>query len=243
MPKATHKLRDGSRTSDRRLARLVRFDDRSLDYPVRDLIDTKGTRTRHWPCAKHLDQANAGACVAFACTHALISRRPSLPGITAKFALEQVYWEAQRADEWDGGAYPSAQPQYEGASVLDTVKVLRARGYFQSFYWAFGLQDLVRALSWVGPAVVGLYWYKDMFDVHGCGYVHASGKRVAGHGILCKGVNVEERYFVLHNSWGASWGHGGDAKISWDDMDQLLHEEGEAVIPIAGRGKPRPKSK
>ena len=154
-----------------------------------------------------------------------------------------MYWQAQRDDEWKGGAYPGAAPQYDGASVLDSIKTLRNRGFFDSFYWAFGLQDLIRAVSWVGPAVVGMYWYKEMFEMRSCGFVHVGGKRAGGHGILCKGVNVEEEYFVLHNSWGASWGRGGDAKISWAEMDQLLHEEGEAVVPMAGRGKPLPRPK
>lgn len=235
MPARTHKLRDGSHAGDPRLARLTQFDERSLDYPVRDLIEVPGTRSRTWRCTKHLDQANAGACVAFACTHALISRRPSLRGITAKFATESVYWQAQRNDQWRGGAYPGARPQYEGTSVLEAMKVLRDLGHVRSFYWAFGLQDLVRAVSWVGPAVVGVYWYSGMFEVHSCGYVHVTGKKVGGHAILCKSVDIDERYFVFHNSWGPRWGRGGDAKISFDEMDRLLHDEGEAVIPIAAR--------
>lgn len=74
-----------------------------------------------------------------------------------------------------------------------------------------------------------------MAEAHGCGYVHVLGERTGGHAILCKGVNVKQRYFVLHDSWGRRWGHGGDARISWDEMERLLHEEGEAVIPTVAR--------
>ena len=92
---------------------------------------------------------------------------------------------------------------------------------------------LVMAVGYKGPAVLGLPWYDTMFTPHGCGYLHiGNGRQIGGHAILCKGVNVKKRYFTLHNSWGKSWGVNGSCKISWDDMDRLLHEQGEAVIPL-----------
>lgn len=180
----------------------------------------------------HLDQGSEGACVGFAFTHELISSPAVVKNLSEKFARESVYWEAQKVDEWPGGAYPQAVPFYEGTSVLAGAQVVKKLGYITEYRWAFGLDDLILAVGRKGPAVLGVNWYEGMLDTKSCGYVHVDGEIVGGHAILCKGVNVTNKYFVLHNSWGPSWGTNGDALISFDEMDRLLHEDGEAVIPI-----------
>jgi len=169
--------------------------------------------------------------VGFSVTHELLARPSVVSGLGTKFAVEKIYWEAQRLDEWAGGSYPGAKPKYEGTSVLCGIKAAKALGYILEYRWAFGLKDLVMAVGHLGPAVLGLSWYEEMFDVKPCGHLHVGGDIAGGHAILCKGVNVEGRYFVLHNSWGPSWGRNGDARISWEEMERLLDESGEAVVP------------
>lgn len=169
-------------------------------------------------------------------THELAARPSEIKHLSAKFAREKIYWEAQKNDPWEGGSYPGASPVYEGTSVLAGVKILKELGYIESYKWAFGLDDLVMAVGYCGPAVLGVAWYEGMFSPHTCGYLHTDGEMAGGHAILCKGVDVKERTFTLHNSWGSSWGTGGDALISWAEMEKLLHEDGEAVIPM-GRKK------
>lgn len=230
---ALYTMRDGSEVSDPRLARLKQFDDRSRNYPVMATISPAAKeRSYTWRCDRYLDQGNEGACVGFSMAHELIGRPVEVQGITAQTAREQIYWEAQKIDPWDGGAYPGASPQYEGTSVLAGIKILKRMGYISQYRWAFGLSDLVMAVGYKGPAVLGIPWYEGMFDVLPCGHVHVTGQVAGGHAILCKGVSVTKRTFTLHNSWGSSWGNGGDALISWDEMDRLLNEWGEAVIPM-----------
>ena len=171
-------------------------------------------------------------CVGFSMAHELVARPVCIPGLDAAFAKQQVYWEAQKIDPWAGGSYPGADPQYEGTSVLAGIKILRKLGYIDEYRWAFGLEDLALAVGYCGPAILGIPWYSGMSTVMPCGHIHVTGQVVGGHAILCKGVSAKRRTFTLHNSWGASWGNGGDALISWDEMDQLLHEQGEAVIPL-----------
>jgi hypothetical protein len=232
------KLRDGSEVADKRLARLVHFDKRSRKFPIRKTIAAKKPRSYSWSCGKHLNQGSEGACVGFSCTHELVARPSVVKSVTEKFAREQVYWEAQKIDPWEGGSYPGAKPRYEGTAVLAGVKILQQLGYIKEYRWAFGLDDLVMAVGYKGPAILGLNWYESMFEPHTCGYLHVSGEVAGGHAILCKAVNVPERYFVLHNSWGPAWGRDGDARISWDEMDRLLHEEGEAVVPLVRKSSP-----
>lgn len=225
-------LRNGAVVQDARLNRLVQFDEKSRNFPIRAVLDASAKpRSYTWSCGVHLDQGVDGACVGFSMTHELSAKPKVISGLDAKFAKEKVYWEAQKIDEWSGGSYPGASPVYEGTSVLAGIKVLKKLGYVSEYRWAFGLNDLVLAVGHAGPAVLGLPWYDGMFDVHSCGHIHVTGAVAGGHAILCKGVNVKNKTFTLHNSWGSAWGNGGDALISWDEMDRLLHEQGEAVIP------------
>jgi hypothetical protein len=232
------RLRDGSEVQDRRLARLRQFDERSREFPVRSVISARKARSYTWACATHLDQGEEGACVGFSVAHELMARPCEVPGLDAKFATEKIYWAAQELDDWDGGSYPKATPKYDGTSVLAGVKAAKKLGYITEYRWAFSLQDLVLAVGFTGPAILGLNWYEEMFDIKSCGHLHVEGASSGGHAILCKGVNVDERYFVLHNSWGPKWGRAGDARISWQEMDRLLHEDGEAVVPTMRRLHP-----
>jgi hypothetical protein len=229
------KLRDGSKVDDARLARLVQFDERSRKYPVRKLVTGKKLRGYTWSCSKVLDQGAEGACVGFSLGHELIARPVVVSTVTAKFARERIYWEAQKIDPWDGGSYPGARPTYEGTSVLAGVQVLQQLGHFDSYHWAFSIEELALAVGYCGPAVLGIPWYDGMFDTYPCGFLHVGGEVVGGHAILCNGVDVKRRTFRLHNSWGPSWGTKGEALISWDDLDRLLHEDGEACIPTGRR--------
>jgi hypothetical protein len=233
-------LRDGSRVSDVRLARIIDFDDRSRNYPIRKLVKGKKPRSRTWSCTGVLDQGQEGACVGFACTHELMATPCRVPNMNAKFAREKIYWEAQKADEWPGGSYPGASPRYEGTSVLAGVKQLQKLGYINEYRWAFGLQDLILALGWSGPAILGLEWRDSMFDPASCGYLHTDGVAVGGHCILAVGVNVADRYVVLQNSWGAAWGAKGRCKVSFEEMEELLAADGEACIPVGRHTKPKP---
>jgi len=224
-------LKDGSEVADKRLARIVQFDEKSRDYPIRATF-TLGQRPRSytWCCSQVLDQGAEGACVGFSMTHELIARPVAVKGIGATEARE-IYFAAQRSDPWEGGAYPGASPFYEGTSVLAGVKILKQQGHIGGYKWAFGLNDLVMAVGHKGPAILGVPWYEGMFQPWSCGHIHVTGAKVGGHAILCIGVNVKHQTFTLHNSWGPGWGDNGRCKITWEDMDKLLHEQGEAVIP------------
>jgi hypothetical protein len=230
------KLRDGGQAGDTRLDRIVFFDDRSRGYPIRRMVAVKKPRSYTWRCNTYLDQGSEGACVGFGIAHELAARPSEVKGLTKKFAKESICWEAQKIDEWKGGSYPGAKPKYEGTSVLAGVNVARNMGFFDSFYWGFSLNDLVLGVGYRGPAVLGLPWMEGMFDTDDKGFIHASGDVSGGHCILCRGVNVRNKYFLLRNSWGRKWGLGGDCKVSFEDMKKLLSNGGESVF-FEGRHK------
>lgn len=229
-------LKDGSTTSDPRLTRIRQFDERSRAYPITAVISATKPRSYTWSCGKHLDQKSEGACVGFCFTHELIARPSVVTGVDEKFARD-VYFESQKIDEWPGGAYPGAKPFYEGTSVLAGVKTVQKLGYIKEYRWAFGLDDLIMAVGYKGPAVIGVDWYEGMLDSDDQGFIRPTGEFVGGHCTLVKGVNVTKRYFIIHNSWGDDWGVGGDCYITFEDMDYLLRSGGEACIPLSRSNK------
>lgn len=225
----------------RKLDRLVNFDARSRRFAaISDPDRDKPIRSYTWACNRWHDQGVEGQCVGYAWTHELAAR-PHVVSTDYNMAT-QIYKEAQRLDIWPG-------EDYEGTSVLAGIKAVQALlpGLIGGYRWAFGLEDLVRVLGYKGPAVLGVNWYSDMFDTDVDGFVHASGEVVGGHAILARGVklvwnagtgrtfadlDIFRSYILLRNSWGQGWGINGDAKISLNDMNNLLHQEGEVCIPV-----------
>lgn len=223
------------------LDRLPEVDPRSKLYPVMMTISSEKFRNYTWPCKTWNDQGSEGACVGFAYGHELAAIPFSI--FTNNEISRQIYKLAQEKDEYPGNSY-------EGTSILGGVKAVKEI-YPQAileYRHAETCEDLARAVGLKGPAVLGVNWYSDMFNPDAKGFIHASGYVAGGHAILCRGVSVryvktgdkinwynvdkQKSYFVLHNSWGVFWGVNGTCKINFEDMERLLSEQGEAIIPI-----------
>ena len=232
------------------LGRRVQFDPRSRDYPVRAALrwGEEHIISRRWylpSTAEVVEQGSDGACVGFAVANELrytpspVDRLPGGGRVDNRYAVERIYWPAQRVDPWDGGAYPDASPFYEGTSVLAGVKAAAAAGWYGEYRWAFSEFDLAMAVSHIGPAIIGIPWYERMFYPDGRGFLIPDGEVVGGHAVLVIGINTQDGgHFAVMNSWGRGWGDRGRAKISRVDMVKLLAEDGEACI-ITRRTRPK----
>jgi hypothetical protein len=141
-----------------------------------------------------------------------------------------IYREAQKIDEWAGEAY-------EGTSVLAGAKVVQRSGYMEQYRWCFGLADVLLALAYEGPVVLGLPWYESMYEPRD-GWIKVEGSPVGGHCILATSVRLTSESIKLHNSWGPDWGVKGMALLSFGDLEKLLHHGGEACVPV-NRRKPK----
>lgn len=211
--------------SDIKFGRVVRFDERSRAYPIRALIAAGlAPRSYTWSCPIVLDQGDTPACTGFSLSQEAAARPVMVQAITNAVAMA-VYERAQQLDEWAG-------ENYEGSSVLGATKAGQERGWYKEYRWAFGEADLRLAVGYKGPAVLGINWLEDMMDPDAKGVIHARGKALGGHAILCNGFNVRSGLYRLHNSWGASWGLHGECFISADDLGALLKQEGEAMVPV-----------
>jgi hypothetical protein len=229
-------LKDETSVEDHRLDRLVQFDERSRSFSIKAL-EPKKPRSYTWRCNEWFDQGHEGACVAYALGHELASRPAEQKGIYDKWLVENVYWEAQKIDPWAGGIYPGATPIYEGTSVLAGVKILHKKKFFKEYRWAFNFNDLIAGIGYNGPAVLGLNWYEGMFDTDSDGFIKPSGYIAGGHAVLARAVNVKTGVVTIRNSWGKSWGRGGDCYIKFADLERLLYERGEAVFLVGRTAK------
>lgn len=240
-------LRDGSKVSDRRLDRLVQFDERSRQYPIRQLLDTtKPIRSYTWSCPVWLDQGREGACVGFSLTQKMAARYPMIKNASNELA-QRLYKRAQELDEWTG-------EDYEGTSVLGGNKAAVEAGYIKGYYWAFTLQEALLAIAYSGGGVMGINWYSGMMRPDASGFIYPTGNVAGGHAIFARGGKFypiagapaawsklpnwidyldQERSFIrLRNSWGNDWGIGGDCLLTVRDFARLLSEAGEFTVLI-----------
>lgn len=219
-------LKGGAFATDPRLGRIASFDPRSRNFNIRSLFTVEHTTPRSytWKCPVWLDQGDSPACVGFAWSQELAARPKMVEGITNESAME-LYHSAQTLDEWAG-------ENYDGSSTLGGVKACVKLGKITEYRWAFTTLDLAIAVSYLGPAVIGINWYNHMFTPGIDGFISVGGGIAGGHDILVIGYSVGKNAFKLHNSWGVGWGISGEAWISFNDLDRLLNEQGDACIPV-----------
>lgn len=263
-------LKGGARTSDPRLDRVVQFDDRSRKFSVVRAVaphEVRTPRSRTWKLSLEelLNQLQEGGCVSMGWVHDAKATPQAVLAATiagAKvpldfdFAIKRVYHEAQRIDEWPGGSYPGARPRYEGTSVLAGAQVMQKLGFFQEYRWAFTLEEVLAAIGYVGPVVLGLVWYSGMFDPDADGFIHPTGVVEGGHCVAAtmlkivfrKGAAKTFANVDLDASWiggPQSWGldHGGWPgfpgfwRMTLREFDRVRREDGEVCVPFKRRTK------
>jgi hypothetical protein len=231
--------------SERTFDRLPEFDPKSKQYGIRSVAGpSPALRSKTWffggapwRSGDNLDQGREGACVGFGWTQELICS-PAVKRFRdasqANGYARCFYFAAQKLDEFPG-------ENYEGTSVLAGAKVAQARGYLPEYRWAFGIDDLLLAISQHGPAVVGTDWTDEMDHVLPNGLLSGTGGSVrGGHCYLVRGLiltpptnlNIHEPVLRVTNSWGEDYGVGGDVFVKVSDFEKLLKDGGEACIPM-----------
>lgn len=209
------------------LGRRTEFDERSRQYPIRVLFGSvaKKPRSYTWRCNQALNQGRTPSCVGHAWAHELIARPAEVKNITGASALD-IYSLAELTDQWEGEGF--------GTSVLAGVKATQTLfpEKILEYRWSFSFNDFLLTLGYYGPVVIGINWFENMYYPNDSGVINIGGVNAGGHAILANGVDVKKKLVRLHNSWGKEWGNNGQCFVSFDEIEHLLKDGGEACVAV-----------
>jgi hypothetical protein len=219
--------------------------DLGFEYPAENrahdiapLLAAAAPRTQVWPSASVLDQQSEGACAAFSGI-GLLQCQPTQTAKDYGFAecIEQIYWPAQRCDQYQGGAYPGAATHMDGTSLNAVARVLKQKGLIKSYRWSFNRDNFRSGIIQHGPAHIGVKIYEGMMATSISGWIKPTGTCYGGHALYVAGyVHAKKPYYIIQNSWGKSWGgwyfkHPGRCRISEEDLFNLLFDQrGQALF-------------
>ena len=160
---------------------------------------------------------------------------------TYDLSEQWTYWNAKKIDPWG--------PSVEGTSIRFGMKVLHkigcppeegweytdnkidigepeswshliARWNKIDSYWRLkSLKQLLAAIRNVGPVVIGVGCYEEIFSPQADGFVPYPKQPqycYGGHAILACGYNYKTKRVLFKNSWGTSWGDGGYGSFGFD---------------------------
>lgn len=214
------------------LGRIAAFDPRDRKFAIRPPAASKiDRRSMQWITGAVLNQGATSQCVAYSGEQFLASSPVRNPFYKTP---AELYAECQQNDEWDG-------TDYDGTSVRALFKVLREKGYIESWQNAFDIDTVVRHLLTTSPVILGTSWDYAMFEPFVFGrdkatFIKRGGGQAGGHAYLLKGVNLDRACHCggsgaarILNSWGKGWGDGGKAWVCLKELSSLISESGEAV--------------
>ena len=217
------------------LGRLFKPDDRDEAYHIRTLLTPDKMEAGRdfrlwWPHGWWGNQGETSMCVEYAWQHWLAdgpvsqigSKERGTSGEPIIKPIGTLYHEAQKIDEWPG-------EDYEGTSVRAGAKVLQDRGYIGSYHWAWDLETVIDAVISLGPVVMGTNWYWNMFDAWK-EPISVSGDLAGGHAWKIDAADRKSAIIRAKNSWGRDFGFHGFFYMSFEDLERLINEDGEACI-------------
>lgn len=190
-----------------------------------------------------LDQGKEGACTGFGLAtvcHYLLRARSIDEDKTTTVSPRMLYEMAKRYDEWPG-------ERYEGSSARGAMKGWHKHGVCSASVWPYDVEqrdmkltaeratdgilrplgayfrvnhrDLVAmhaAISEVGVLFATAVVHSGWDDVSAqTGVIPWSDRVLGGHAFAI--VAYDNLGFWIQNSWSASWGKAGFARISYDD--------------------------
>lgn len=182
-----------------------------------------------------LDQGNIGACVGFTAADILNTgtfsrsrRRPQ--GRRTYFGSDSGFGFYEYATLLD--PFPDKWPPEDfGTTTTAGAEAMRKSGYIDRYEHTWSMSGFLAALE-RQPVMLGTLWTSEMSDPTNKGFAVPSGELVGGHAYMAFGVNYPEEKIRCQNHWGPEWGLKGDFYVSFQDMDWLINNGGEVVVPI-----------
>ncbi len=223
-------------TNGHGLGRLYKPDERDRRYGMQPHLPPEGTAVTRkiWPFrGPVLDQGQTGECVGHGWEHWL--RTAPIETHMTELDAVAIYKAARVIDGDDPNDLQG------GSSVRAGAKAIQARGQLATYVWAATLPELVAWVLSNGPVVMGSVWYDSMFaaDAHGMVTIAPRSQVAGGHCYLLRGVDTAAGIATFLNSWGPSWAQHGHFTMSFETLDRLLREQGEACSAIQTKVVPK----
>lgn len=210
---------------------LPSYDARSADFPVGAALDpAAAVVSRQWRLTQRLDQGQTPRCVGFSLAQELNAEPVEIP--LSDWSAPNIYALAQKLDEWPGEGY-------DGTSLLAGMKALVQYGAVTEYRWASTVEDIMAALSQIGPVVMAGPWLTAMFTPDGEGRVRVTGTAGnIGHCYLLGELDVAKGRVYVEQTWGPNWSVlGWRGWLALEDVRLLLSMGTQAAI-ITGRADP-----
>jgi len=200
---------------------------REIAAPMKAAVPVR--KTRYWNASGWWgDQDGTNQCVGYAWNHYIedgpITHKPKGAKTPPLYDPAYLYAQAQLVDEWEGEAY-------EGTSVRAGAKVLKALGLISEYRWTWDVNDVIDALLYIGPVVIGTNWYASMSEPDPeTGVIGIAREILGGHAYVLNGISQPKNLIRIKNSWSRGWGKTGFAYIMPHDLQRLLNEDGECAL-------------
>lgn len=198
---------------------------------VRELDKVVAPRpVKTWHSDKVLDQGQTPHCVGFA-----------FAGWGIAMPVEDPWGNPMGHDIYASCKVLDKEPGAQNGSTVRTgAKVMALRKKISTYYFAKSIDEAANYVARYGPVVLGTAWYQGMYTTGLFNnIIRPTGKLLGGHAYLW--IGVDKNYATIRNSWGTSWGKGGDARIALGDLKRLFANGGEAcaaterMLSIGGR--------
>jgi C1A family cysteine protease len=235
----------------------------ALVSPV-DVRDYKITAAVEFPDTFELaavsvkDQGSTGSCVAHACSSVVEYHNKKQQGTTTIFSTEFIYGYRPAGYYVGEGMYIRdalktlakmgdcpltnlrGNHEYKEAmaNVTEQLDTLADKAYphrISSYAKVKTTEEIKTALMNYGYVVASMNWYKDYRLKNGI-YTYNSTEKSGRHCVVIYGWN--EDGWLVHNSWGHSWGKKGKFIVpfdfkwneAWAIIDTIVNE-GEVIKP------------
>jgi lysophospholipase L1-like esterase len=188
------------------------------------------------------NQASCGSCVAFAAvgaTEGQLKIQANNPSWNVDLSEQHLFSCGGGLCGWgwyissalnrlrDYGTPDEACSPYQSGDGSDRSCPTRcgdgpdwqSRAYkISSWNWISSSPSAIEAALMNGPLVAAFDVYTDFFYYNGGVYRYSWGHLEGGHAIVIVGYDSNEQYWIVKNSWGATWGDGGYFKIAFGQV-------------------------
>lgn len=134
---------------------------------------------------------------------------------------------------------PTNDNRDAGTSIRGGMQALQMLGRAKSYLWASSVDEMAKWVLTRGGLIIGVPWFQNMDRPDEAGRIHVGGRFMGGHAVFLYGTDRATELFLGVNSWSSFWGPlGGRFTLSYDDMNRLLRDDGEAVTAVEHKVDP-----